>query len=69
MEDIKFLAVTKQEAELLLDSFRVSNPLTRDITLKAASLVLEFAAQESVRDAQHIVADSPVAADVEAARR
>jgi hypothetical protein len=51
MEDAKLLALTRQEAELLMDSFRVSNPLTRDIALKAASLVLEFAAEDSMRDA------------------
>jgi hypothetical protein len=55
MEDPKFLAVTRQEAEMLMDSFRVSNPLTRDIALKAASLVLEFAAQDSIREARGIV--------------
>ncbi len=55
MVDAKFLAVTRQEAELLLDSFKVSNPLTRDIALKAASVVLEFAAQDSIRDARDIV--------------
>jgi hypothetical protein len=47
MDDLRFLAVTKQEAELLMDSFRLSNPLTRDLALKAASLVLEFDAEDS----------------------
>jgi hypothetical protein len=55
MEGCKFLAVTRQEAELLMDSFRVSNPLSRGIALKAASLVLEFTAQDSIRDAGAIV--------------
>jgi hypothetical protein len=55
MENCKFLAVTRQEAELLMDSFRVSNPLSRDIALKAASLVLEYAALDSIRDAGAIV--------------
>lgn len=54
MEDTKILAVTKQEAELIMDSFKVSNPLTRNIALKAAGLVLEFAAEEDVRDAQRL---------------
>jgi hypothetical protein len=31
-----------------MDSFRVANPLTHDLALKAASLVLEFAAQDSL---------------------
>ncbi len=46
MADVRFLAVTRQEAELLMDSFRVANPLTHDLALKAASLVLEFAAED-----------------------
>src|SRR2546421_438914 len=54
MEETKFLAVTKQEAELIMDSFKVSNPLTRNIALKAAGLVLEFAADEEVRDAERL---------------
>jgi hypothetical protein len=54
MEETKLLAVTKQEAELIMDSFKVSNPLTRNIALKAAGLVLEFAAEEDVRDAQRL---------------
>jgi hypothetical protein len=65
MENPKILAVTRQEAELLMDSFRVSNPLTRDIVLKAAGLVLEFAAQDSIRGAQDIV-DSRAAVPVDA---
>ena len=51
MDETRFLAVTKQEAELIMDSFKVSNPLTRNIALKAAGLVLEFAADEEIRDA------------------
>ena len=54
MEETKWLAITKQEAELIMDSFKVSNPLTRNIALKAAGLVLEFAAEENVRDAQRL---------------
>ena len=54
MEELRILAVTKQEAELIMDSFKVSNPLTRNIALKAAGLVLEFAADEEVRDAQRL---------------
>lgn len=55
MEETKILAVTKQEAELIMDSFKVSNPLTRNIALKAAGLVMEFAAEEDVRDAQRFL--------------
>jgi hypothetical protein len=55
MEDTKILAVTKQEAELIMDSFKVSNPLTRNIALKAAGLVMEFAAEEEIRDAQRFL--------------
>jgi hypothetical protein len=65
MEETKFLAVTKQEAELLMDSFKVSNPITRNIALKAAGLVLEFASEEDVRDAQRVV-DSSKKLDIEA---
>ena len=54
MQDTKLLAVTRQEAELIMDSFKVTNPLTRDIALKAAGLVLEFAAEEDVRDAARL---------------
>lgn len=54
MEETKILAVTKQEAELIMDSFKVSNPLTRNIALKAAGLVLEFAAEDDIRDAQRL---------------
>jgi len=56
MEETKILAVTKQEAELIMDSFKVSNPLTRNIALKAAGLVLEFAAEDDIRDAQRLTA-------------
>jgi len=55
MEETKFLAVTKQEAELIMDSFKVSNPLTRNIALKAAGLVLEFAADDDVRDIERFM--------------
>jgi hypothetical protein len=67
MEEMKILAVTKQEAELIMDSFKVSNPLTRNIALKAAGLVLEFAAEEDVRDAQRL-AGGQMQADTEAVR-
>jgi hypothetical protein len=55
MDDLKYLVVTRQEAELVMDSFKVSNPLTRNIALKAASLVLEFAAEEDVKEAERLV--------------
>jgi hypothetical protein len=67
MEDTKILAVTKQEAELIMDSFKVSNPLTRNIALKAAGLVLEFAADDDVREAQRFT-DGQRNADREAVR-
>jgi hypothetical protein len=51
-EPTKILAVTKEEAECILDSVRVSNPQTRSLALKVAGLVLEYAADEAVRCAQ-----------------
>jgi hypothetical protein len=54
VDTLKYLAVTKQEAELILDSFKVSNPITRDLALKAAGLVLEFAAEDSVTEAERL---------------
>ena len=54
MEDIKYLAVSKQEAELIMDSFKVSNPLTRNIALKAAGLVLEFASSDGIKEAERL---------------
>ena len=45
MDDTKLLAVTRQEAELLLDSFRVANPLTHALCLNAASIVLDYATE------------------------
>jgi hypothetical protein len=42
-----------------MDSFRVANPLTHDLALKAASLVLEFAAQDSLGDALDPMASKP----------
>ena len=59
MEELKFLAVSKQEAELIMDSFKVTNPITRNIALKAASLVLEFAAEDGVREAERITLVKP----------
>jgi hypothetical protein len=54
MDDIKYLVVSRQEAELIMDSFKVSNPLTRNLALKAAGLVLEFAAEEDVKEAERL---------------
>ena len=54
MDDQKYLVVSRQEAELILDSFKVSNPLTRNIALKAAGLVLEFAAEDGVKEAERL---------------
>ena len=50
-EHTKILALTKEEAELILDATRVSNPQTRSLALKVAGLVLEFAAEDDVRRA------------------
>ena len=52
MGETKYIAVTKDEAELLLDSFKVTHPVTRNLGLKAASLVLEFAAEAGVEQAE-----------------
>jgi len=54
VDDLKYLVVSRQEAELIMDSFKVSNPLTRNIALKAAGLVLEFAAEEDVKEAERL---------------
>ena len=48
MEHTKLVAVTKLEAELLMDAFHVSYPATRALSLKAASVVLEFAAEDDL---------------------
>jgi hypothetical protein len=68
MDTLKYLAVTKQEAELILDSFKVSNPITRDLALKAAGLVLEFAAEDGVNEAQRLTFLKPRGADNEDVR-
>jgi hypothetical protein len=52
---MKILAVTKEEAELILDAVRVGNPQTRTLALKVAGLVLEYAAEEAVCAAQEQV--------------
>ncbi len=54
MDELKYLVVSRQEAELIMDSFKVSNPLTRNIALKAAGLVLEFAAEDNVKEAERL---------------
>lgn len=51
---VKWLAVTKQDAELILDSLKVSNPISRPLVLKAAGLVLEFAADDGVKEAERL---------------
>lgn len=53
-EPTKTLEVTKQEAELIMDSFKVSNPVTRNIALKAAGLVMEFASEDAVRQVENL---------------
>ncbi|GAC1401413.1 MAG: hypothetical protein NVSMB65_18890 [Chloroflexota bacterium] len=52
MEEYKYLAVSKQEAELIMDSFKVSNPATRSLALKVAGIVMEFASEDGVREAE-----------------
>ena len=68
MDSLKYLAVTKQEAELILDSFKVSNPITRDLALKAAGLVLEFAAEDGISEAERLTFLKPGGADNEDVR-
>jgi hypothetical protein len=68
MDDLKYLAVTKQEAELIMDSFKVSNPVTRNIALKAAGLVLEFAAEDGVKEAERLTLVKPGDHDSETVR-
>ena len=68
MDDLKYLAVTKQEAELIMDSFKVSNPVTRNIALKAAGLVLEFAAEDGVKEAERLTLIKPGDPDSETVR-
>ena len=68
MDALKYLAVTKQEAELILDSFKVSNPITRDLALKAAGLVLEFAAEDGINEAERLTFLKPKGAPNEDVR-
>lgn len=68
MEEMKYLSVTKQEAELIMDSFKVSNPVTRNIALKAAGLVLEFAAEDGVKEAERLTLVKPSNNDYREAR-
>jgi hypothetical protein len=58
---IKALYVNRQEAELILDSFKVSSPITRDLALKAASLVLEFVAADALAEAGAVLLPAPPA--------
>jgi hypothetical protein len=51
----KYLVLTREEAELLLDSFKVTHPLTRTLVLKAASLVREWAATEDLAAVERIL--------------
>lgn len=68
MDELKYLAVTKQEAELIMDSFKVSNPVTRNIALKAAGLVMEFAAEDGVKEAERLTLVKPGDPDGEKVR-
>ena len=53
-DDVKYLALTRQEADYVLDSFKCTNQLTRKLALKAASLVLEFESAAAQREAERI---------------
>jgi hypothetical protein len=44
----KYLMLTHEEAALLMDTFRVSHPLSQQLALKAAGLVLDWAAEARV---------------------
>jgi transcription elongation GreA/GreB family factor len=55
VEHIKLLAVTKVEAELLMDAISVSSPTTRTLALKAAGVVLEFAAEDELIAVEHLM--------------
>ena len=55
MEHTKLVAVTKLEAELLMDAFHVSFPATRALSLKVASVVLEFAAGDDLSTVERLI--------------
>ena len=55
-QPVKYLAVTKADAELLLDSFKCRAPETRAMALRVAGIVLEFASDEGVREADRLMA-------------
>jgi len=57
-DDYKCLMVSRHEAALIMDSVTVSHPLTRDLALQVASLVLEVAAQEDVEEATQLFGDT-----------
>ena len=46
--ETKLLALTRQEAELILESVAVSYPLTRALALKAAGVVREWATEDKI---------------------
>jgi len=48
---VRCIALTKDEADLLLDKVSVRHPETRTLGLKIAGIVLEFAADEALRSA------------------
>jgi hypothetical protein len=55
VEHTKLIAVTKVEAELLMDAFHVTSPATRVLALKAASVVLEFAADDDLSTVEYLM--------------
>lgn len=54
-DESKYLALTKDEAELLMDTFNVSHPTTRSLVLKVASTVLEWAAADGLTAVERLL--------------
>lgn len=54
MEKLYTLPLTKGELELVMDSFKVSNQITRNLALKAAALVLEANADAATNRAKEL---------------
>lgn len=61
-EPTKLLALTKGEAEYILDCTKVSNPHTRALALKVAGLCLEWEAEEAAREARTLLTLPVIAA-------
>lgn len=54
-----YMGLSPSEAEIICDSFRLSGP-HRSLVLKAMSLVLEFSAQENLKEADSTLSCSPL---------